>query len=429
MNGVETLLLNILFIIVFLLFVPLLLERYPRSISVTQKKWIVTASASLAIISCMLFPITILEGFIFDLRWIPTIIGGLYGGIPASFFLLAMTIITRIFIGGGGIYPTLIISFVVLLVLILLTKPFVASSRKKKLIIGSSFSFSTGIIVLIVLNSLFHISISPIIILVYLILTPATTVLVIYILEIIQETVFLNKKLIKAKKMEIVSHLASSISHEVRNPLAVVRGFLQLMEQSEISEKERKNYLKISITEIDRANDIIRNYLTFAKPSLESIEILDIQEELMRAINIITPLANMNCVEIKTKFDYPYQIKGEAQLFQQCLLNITKNCLEAMPQGGKLFIETKRKKMELRIEITDNGQGMTEEQLSRLGEPYFTTKGQHGTGLGMMTAIQIIKMMNGRISVESKLNKGTTFYIYFPLYEMETTRVAVAREM
>ncbi|MCT8137301.1 two-component sensor histidine kinase [Anaerobacillus sp. CMMVII] len=426
MSGIETFLINIFFISVFLLLVPLLIERSPKLLSVTQKKTIVTVSAGLGIISCMVFPITILEGFFFDLRWIPAIVGGLYGGVPASIILIAITLAFRILIGGGGIYPTIIMGVVVLVFLIILTKTFNESSRKKKLIIGSCFSLVIGIVVLVVLNSLFYISISPSLILVYLILTPSTTLLVIYIIEVIHETIILNEKLIKAEKMEVVSHLASSISHEVRNPLAVVRGFLQMMEQMNVSDEKRAEFLKISIAEIDRANDIIRNYLTFAKPSLENIEIMDIREELEKVVNMISPLANMNCVELKGKIDQSYFIKGEPQLIQQCLLNITKNCLEAMPDGGTLSIKTSQVHKELRIEITDSGQGMTEEQLSRIGEPYFTTKGREGTGLGMMTAIQIIKMMKGRINVKSKLKKGTTFYIFLPLVDKEFSEVAAA---
>ncbi|RXI98618.1 two-component sensor histidine kinase [Anaerobacillus alkaliphilus] len=424
MNSIETLLLNILFIIIFLLFVPLFLERYSKSFSFTQKKWVLTISASIAIVSCMSFPVHILDGFIFDLRWIPVIVVGLYGGLPASVFLVSITIVYRFFLGGGGIYSTIIIGVIVLFYLFLVTKPFVKSSLKKKLMIGSCFSFSVGVFVLIVLNIIAGISINFSLILLYLFLTPFTSCLIIYILEVIKETIFFNSKLIKAEKMEIVSHLASSISHEIRNPLAVVRGFLQMMEQMDLSAQKNKEFLDISIAEIDRANDIIRNYLTFAKPSPENIEIIDIKQELERALNIITPLANMNCVEIDANLEQSYYIIGEAQLLQQCLLNIVKNCLEAMPEGGQLQISTSKLSQEIMITITDNGQGMTKDQLSRLGEPYFTTKGREGTGLGMMTAIQIIKMMDGRLNVKSTVNKGTTFQITLPLQEVALNEVA-----
>ncbi len=380
-------------------------------------------SASLAIISCMSFPVTILDGYIFDLRWIPVIVVGLYGGLSTSSILLIVAVTYRFLLGGGGAYATVITAAVLFFYLLLVTKPFIRASLKKKLMIGSCFSFSVGVLVLVVLKMFFSVSINHALLTLYLILTPVTSLLVIYILEVIKETIFLNDKLIKAEKMEIVSHLASSISHEIRNPLAVVRGFLQMMDQMDLSPQKKREFLELSIEEIDRANNIIRNYLTFAKPSAENTEIINISEELGRAINIITPLANMNCVEIDKQVESAYYIKGDSQLLQQCLLNIVKNCLEAMPQGGVLQINTSNHNRELLITVTDSGQGMTKEQLSRLGEPYYTTKGREGTGLGMMTALQIIKMLNGRLSVKSIVKKGTTFQIFFPLVDLHSSEV------
>lgn len=217
---------------------------------------------------------------------------------------------------------------------------------------------------------------------------------------------------IKAEKMEVVSHLAASISHEVRNPLTVVKGFLQLLRIDDLQPKQ-KEYIEISIEEIDRANDIIGNYLTFAKPAPENMKVLDIEKELLIAVSIIKPMANMYSVELKTNIE-KFNIQGESQLLQQSLLNIIKNCIEAMPDGGSLHIETRKENNNMVLEITDNGKGMSKAQLTRLGEPYFTTKDE-GTGLGMMTAIRIIESLKGKIEVTSNLNKGTKFKLSFPL--------------
>lgn len=149
---------------------------------------------------------------------------------------------------------------------------------------------------------------------------------------------------------------------------------------------------------------------------------MDVKQELYKAINIITPLANMNCIEVETRIETFY-IYGDSQLFQQCLLNITKNCIEAMQESGKLSIETWEKNWQLIITIADTGKGMTPDQLSRLGEPYFTTKGREGTGLGMMAVLQIVEMMNGELKVTSKVNEGTNFYLSFPI-EREYDEVA-----
>ncbi|WP_373558555.1 ATP-binding protein [Bacillus sp. FJAT-45350] len=155
---------------------------------------------------------------------------------------------------------------------------------------------------------------------------------------------------------------------------------------------------------------------------------MDIKHELNRAINIIMPMANMNCVEIQTTLN-SYYIKGESQLLQQCLLNITKNCIEAMPEGGNLSISTNKEGSgKLVIKVKDTGKGMTDEQLARIGEPYFTTKGREGTGLGMMAAIQIISILNGTLEVKSVVNKGTEFTLYFPLINSSLNEVAITQD-
>lgn len=240
------------------------------------------------------------------------------------------------------------------------------------------------------------------------------------------KSAILQLKILKTEKMEVVSHLAASISHEVRNPLTVVKGFLQLLNKGKMNERQRE-YIDISMQEIDRANDIIVNYLTFAKPAPNNIKRLYISEELNKVISIIKPMANMNTVKLEVKVEN-HLIEGESQLLQQCLLNIIKNCIEAMPHGGTIKLKTKRMKGNLVIIISDTGLGMTKEQLSRLGEPYFTTK-EEGTGLGMMAAIRIIESLNGKITVTSQMNVGTEFTLTFPILEEDKNEIAAATEM
>jgi two-component system, sporulation sensor kinase B len=133
-------------------------------------------------------------------------------------------------------------------------------------------------------------------------------------------------------------------------------------------------------------------------------------------IDILRPLANMSSVEIQTSL-IPFNVKGEREKFQQCLLNIMKNAIEAMPNGGLLDIYVSLNKNNILIRISDTGVGMTREQLERLGEPYFTTKGTKGTGLGMMVVYRIIESMNGTIQITSEVNKGTQVSVYLPLIQ------------
>ncbi|MDQ1913908.1 ATP-binding protein [Paenibacillus sp. GD4] len=417
MDELEPLLLNVLFIIIFLLFIPMFMHinRFNGLANLHKRKWVQLISAGIASISCIMFPITIVEGYIYDLRLIAVVLGGLYGGVAGSIFLVAATLTFRWFwLGGSGASASIIVCTILLLVIILLTKHYVNASRRHKLILGNAVSMFAAVLALTVSIVIFQVAFNLFFVISYLLLTVFTTAIVVYIYEVFHENMLIGERVIKAEKMEMVSQLSSSISHEVRNPLAVVRGFLQMMEQTEIPVEKRNQFLKICIGEIDRANDIIQNYLTFSKPAVQNVGNMDIKDQLQKAIHIISPLANMNCVEIESRLE-SYLIKGEPQLLQQCLLNLTKNCIEAMPDGGSLYIETKLQNGELVIVIADTGKGMTTEQLSRIGEPYFTTKGREGTGLGMMTAMRIIEMMRGKLTVSSHMKKGSTFTIRFPL--------------
>lgn len=416
MYEFEGLLLNVLVLVFFLLFVPLFLGRQISTISSPHNKWIMTICASLGIITCISFPIDFSDGFFYDLRFVATIVGGLYGGVPGTIILWVVTNTFRILFGGSGIYSTLVVSSCIVVITLFLLPIFHKTTIRNKLMISGIFSSVVCLIVFAYTITVFKLPFVPSVDILFFVLQLCTTIGIIYVLEIIRETVFINKRMLKAEKMEVVSHLASAISHEVRNPLAVVRGFLQMMDQNNLSYEKRKEFLTLTMSEIDRANDIINHYLTFAKPSPENVEILNIKQEINCVIDMITPLANMNCVEIETKIDAHY-VQGESQLLQQCLLNIAKNCIEAMPEHGKLVIESKVVHQKLIIQFSDSGQVMTEEQLSRIGEPYYTTKGREGTGLGMMAAIQIIKMMNGKLSITSKVDEGTKFFISFPLVD------------
>ena len=232
--------------------------------------------------------------------------------------------------------------------------------------------------------------------------------------EMIRTNFQVLQKLIKAEKLQTVSHLAASMSHEVRNPLTAVRGFIQLLSE-DISTYSRKDYADIALSELDRATEVINDYLTFAKPILEKEEKLNTNEEIQHAVNVITPLATMNGIQLKVSLpEKQHFTKGERKKFQQCLINLLKNGIESMKPNGELHIFQTYSNGMIEIHIQDQGKGMTKEQINRLGEPYFTTK-EKGTGLGMMVSYSIIKGMNGTIDVTSEIEKGTRFILKLPI--------------
>ncbi|MGG6471116.1 ATP-binding protein, partial [Saccharococcus caldoxylosilyticus] len=351
---------------------------------------------------------------IYDLHQVPLWLGSLYKGPIASLFLCMVTIGYRSFFGGKEFMLTAITSVAIMIAGIALSKKFLALSSKQRILLAFLLSAVSEMLMVVWIQSFHHTLPASSAFWLYLPIQPISMIFTCYLKEVLYKNSVLRKRIIRAEKMEVVSHLAASISHEVRNPLTTARGFIQLLEQSHLSQEKRKQYIRIAIEELDRAEAIITDYLTFAKPAPESVENLNVKTEMERVIDIVRPLANMNSVEVQTSL-IPCNVKGERQKLQQCLLNIIKNAIEAMPNGGTLEVYISIEKDQVLIRISDTGVGMTKEQIERLGEPYFTTKGRRGTGLGMMVVYRIIESMGGTIQIASEVNKGTQVSLYLPL--------------
>lgn len=222
-----------------------------------------------------------------------------------------------------------------------------------------------------------------------------------------------NHKLARSEKMEVISQLAASVAHEVRNPLQVTRGFLQLMGDFTSAEKDHK-YLKLAIEELDRAAAIITNYLTFAKPQLEEVSILNLAEELLHVESILVPLANQEGGKIIMNIPEHLYMRGNSSKLKQAFINIIKNSIESLEGKGSIYLWAYEEQGEAAIHIRDNGKGMEESMLKRLGEPYFSSQTK-GTGLGLMVTFRIIELMEGKLEFKSELGAGTEAIVRFPI--------------
>ncbi len=159
-----------------------------------------------------------------------------------------------------------------------------------------------------------------------------------YIYYILQTQVRLQNELMNAEKFHLIGEMAASISHEIRNPLTSTKGFLQLLQSDTCTEQERKLYIDIAINGIEQANHVLTDYLTFAKPSIEKEQTLQLEEELLHALSLITPLANLTNVRTHyIKQSTSFFIAGEKQKLNQCLLNILKTALK-LCQKVAIFI-------------------------------------------------------------------------------------------
>ncbi|HDR8032008.1 TPA: sensor histidine kinase, partial [Bacillus cereus] len=299
---------------------------------------LITLCSSIPLILCMRYPIYMDESCIHDLRQIPVIIGTLYGGFPVGIILFTILLITRFLFYGFNML-TVVVYGIMFIVTALASSKFNTYNRKLKVAFSMFLTFFLAIFTTLIVLTLSDFEVNNLYIIYFMVLPTTLMLFIVYINEVIKDAVLMRSKLIKMEKMEIVSQLAASISHEVRNPLTVVKGFTQLLKTPNLTPESRDEYIKHILEELNRAQEIIDDYLTFAKPAPEKLDQISIKQELNRVINMILPLCNMNTIHITQDFSEA-TIVGNKQHFQQCFLNLIKNSIEAMPNGGTLNISS-----------------------------------------------------------------------------------------
>lgn len=420
MDQLTVLVLNLIFILfTTFVFQYITVSRFPNLYR-KHAKILIVILGGIQILFCMSFTVIGSPHFIFDLRLIPVVIGGLYGGPAVSVMLFITVVLARLPFGGNGVWINFFNMLTITVLTVYLSSKFRAFPLTRKLYTVVTIALSYTVLIFLMKATVFKDPSDFQFMLFYGLTLSSGIFIVTYFIEIMMQNQLLHKAVIKSDKIEVVSQLAASVSHEVRNPLTVTRGFLQMLKDPSIDEKKRLYYLNTAIDELDRAETIIKDYLNFAKPQSNLASSICVKEEIEKALELILPYANHFSVNIKKDLMAGMNISGEAVKFHQCILNIIKNGIEAMPNGGDLVISCREMANDhVSITIEDTGCGMSPQQLAKIGEPYFSTKAEKGTGLGMMVVNKIIQEMGGTVEVKSKLNKGTKFKITLPLYDIK----------
>ncbi|MEW9668641.1 PAS domain S-box protein [Ammoniphilus sp. 3BR4] len=217
----------------------------------------------------------------------------------------------------------------------------------------------------------------------------------------------------RSEKLSVVGELAAGIAHEIRNPLTSLRGFIQLFKSEDTLGVKRLRH-EIMLSEIDRINEIVGELLVLAKPSQEQYNLRSITEMLNDIITLLEAQANLLDVEIKKEFDSELPLVVCNSSIKQVFINLLKNAMESMPHGGKIFIQAKKMDDKICIRVIDQGEGIPQDQLLKIGQPFYTTK-ETGTGLGLMVSQRIILNHKGTMHIESEWRRGTTVEITIPL--------------
>jgi two-component system, sporulation sensor kinase A len=219
----------------------------------------------------------------------------------------------------------------------------------------------------------------------------------------------------KSEKLSVVGQLAAGVAHEIRNPLTALRGFTQLLKSRS---DDNKYYYEIMLTELERINYIVGEFMLLAKPQqMQQLKPHDMRQILGDILPIIESHSILNNVVIRIDWGIDLnspQVNCDENQMKQVLINLLKNAIEAMTDGGQIKIRFHRVEPNcLSISIEDQGPGIPQELLPRLGEPFFSTK-PNGTGLGLMVCYRIIEAHQGTMEIRSKLGQGTVVEIVLP---------------
>ncbi|HSJ37594.1 MAG TPA: HAMP domain-containing sensor histidine kinase [Planococcus sp. (in: firmicutes)] len=407
---------NIFFIIFPIVLYQMLAGAGKRNFFVNYRVTM-TILFSISIVLCMLFPYQFLtDEYIFDLRQVPMIVGALYGGPVISAVLFLVSAVARIWIGGDGMYIAILNQFVIAAGVPFLRPAYMRMERTMKVVTVFVISILSLLFNMFVGFLLFGDPIHDIIgIWLMLMLNQGMMIVLTALLieHIVRQELLLNT-LMKHEKLESVSHFAAAVSHELRNPLQSIKGFIQLMQMYDYSREKQLEFHETILNEIKSAESLIDDYLIYAKPVYGELDRISVNEEVRGVLKVLGPYANSKDVEL---FCHEGQetasIRGDRQKFRQAMVNIIRNGVEAMPDGGELVVRVKAQPAKVTVEVADKGVGMTKEEVERLGEPYFSNKIK-GTGLGMMVTYSVIHQMKGSIIVNSEKGSGTVFKLVFP---------------
>ncbi|AIQ77140.1 two-component sensor histidine kinase [Paenibacillus odorifer] len=221
------------------------------------------------------------------------------------------------------------------------------------------------------------------------------------------------EQLQQSERLKMVGQLTAAVAHEIRNPVTVVRGFLQFFDEDPSFDDPMKRKFKLMIDELNTVEQIISQFLTLSKPNGEQkLEKVDVKDVLESVTGLLHSYAMLSDNQIVTYVEEDCMISINKIEFKQLLINIIKNALEASEVGKSVSIMANRNNNFIEITIIDEGSGMSEAEVKSLGTPFYSLK-SNGTGLGLMICFNIVEKYGGEIYYSSSEGKGTTATIRF----------------
>ena len=224
-----------------------------------------------------------------------------------------------------------------------------------------------------------------------------------------------SRRLLKVERLSVLGQITSQVAHELRNPMTIIGGFAHSILKKMDADNPHREYIKIIAKQTERMEDVLDNVLNFSKPDEAHLETASLDDLVDQTLEMMEPEIDLTKITIKRLPSGDLSsVRVNPDLIRQALLNIFRNAVWAMPQGGILSVATRRTDRSVKLEVKDTGFGISHEHVSKIFDSFFTTKPE-GCGLGLTISSEIIKNHGGCIGVESSQGKGSTFYVELPL--------------
>lgn len=222
-----------------------------------------------------------------------------------------------------------------------------------------------------------------------------------------------EKLILQSEKLKLAGEIAAGVAHEIRNPMTVISGFVQIMHHD--PKHLFPEYTALIQSEMDRINLIISEFLVLAKPQAAALKVFSVQRALDDILLLFGSELNLNGIKLTKDWTEDFQVNGEEHHLKQVFINLLKNAVESMEQPGEIRILLKTEDdSTFSISFKDSGIGISEKDLAAVFEPFFTTKAS-GTGLGLIVSQKIVQEHKGTLILSSTVGEGTTAKILLPL--------------